>query len=173
MNFPMAGATILTTLGYLVLAHLDRRTIWAIPALVVAAAAVLAKFNMVWVSRFDRGMGHPRTAPRPEPAPCWPPELASPDLPRGDGGVLPHLRRADSRLARISPLLEGNRRRVLVADVLGPWAETVTFSVVMGVAIVAAVAGILLRRRYTPALVVFFPLSFCSRAPWSATQRQC
>ncbi len=37
---------VLTATGYLVLAYLDRRPIWAMPAVLVSAAALLAKFNL-------------------------------------------------------------------------------------------------------------------------------
>ena len=45
-NSKLTGVIILTTIGYLVLSRLDRRTIWAVPAVVVSAAALLAKFNL-------------------------------------------------------------------------------------------------------------------------------
>ena len=46
VNFQLAGVMILTTIGYLVLGHLDRRPLWAVPAMIVSAGALLAKFNI-------------------------------------------------------------------------------------------------------------------------------
>lgn len=45
-NFIMAGALIMTTTSFLLLAELDRRPAWAIPAAIVAGASVLTKFNL-------------------------------------------------------------------------------------------------------------------------------
>ena len=45
-NLGLTGVLILTTAGYLLLAHVDRRLIWAVPAVIVSAAALLAKFNI-------------------------------------------------------------------------------------------------------------------------------
>lgn len=45
-NFILAGALIMTTTGFLLLAELDRRPTWAIPAAIIAGAAVLTKFNL-------------------------------------------------------------------------------------------------------------------------------
>ena len=161
VNFPLAGATILTTLGYLVLAHLDRRTIWAIPALVVAAAAALAKFNIgvactgsivVWAvlellrDRSPRMLGRLSLLALTYLG-------AMGVLFRNYGGPIHAL---PGFLHYSKEIAAGYSSQMSYA---GPWAEAVTFSVVMGVAIVAAVAGILLRRRYTPALLmILFPL---------------
>ncbi|MDG3004033.1 hypothetical protein [Paludisphaera mucosa] len=45
-NLILAGAMILTVTGFLVLAELDRRPEWAVPAAFIAGAAVLTKFNL-------------------------------------------------------------------------------------------------------------------------------
>lgn len=45
-NFGLTGVVVLTGVGYLVIAYLDRRPIWALPAVLVSAAALLAKFNL-------------------------------------------------------------------------------------------------------------------------------
>jgi hypothetical protein len=45
-SFGLTGVIVLTTIGYLVLAYLDRRPVWAMPAMLVSAVALLAKFNL-------------------------------------------------------------------------------------------------------------------------------
>jgi hypothetical protein len=45
-NSQLTGVILLTPVGYLVLAYHDRRPVWAVPAMVVAAAALLAKFSL-------------------------------------------------------------------------------------------------------------------------------
>ena len=48
LNFQLTGVMILTTVGYLVLGHLDRRPIWAVPAVIVSAAAFWPSSISVW-----------------------------------------------------------------------------------------------------------------------------
>lgn len=45
-NFALTGVTILPVAGFLLLAELDRRPSWAIPAAFLAGAAILTKFNV-------------------------------------------------------------------------------------------------------------------------------
>ncbi|WP_337175940.1 hypothetical protein [Paludisphaera sp.] len=45
-NFALTGVVILPVLGFLLLAELDRRPEWAIPAAILAAVAMLTKFNL-------------------------------------------------------------------------------------------------------------------------------
>jgi hypothetical protein len=45
-NFALTGAVILPVLGFLLLAELDRRPAWAVPAAMLAGAAMLMKFNL-------------------------------------------------------------------------------------------------------------------------------
>ena len=87
VNMQLAGPMILTTIGYLALAHLNRRTIWAVPAMVVAAGALLSEIqHRCGLYRIDRGVGRHPTDPRPEPAYAWSPGPSGPHLYWGAGG---------------------------------------------------------------------------------------
>lgn len=45
-NFALTGVVILPVLGFLLLAELDRKPAWAVPATILAGAAMLMKFNL-------------------------------------------------------------------------------------------------------------------------------
>lgn len=45
-NFALTGAVVLPVLGFLLLAELDRKPAWAIPAAMLAGTAMLLKFNL-------------------------------------------------------------------------------------------------------------------------------
>ncbi|OJW24735.1 MAG: hypothetical protein BGO49_06810 [Planctomycetales bacterium 71-10] len=45
-NFALTGVVILPVLGFLLLAELDRKPAWAVPAAILAGAAMLTKFNL-------------------------------------------------------------------------------------------------------------------------------
>ncbi len=45
-NFALNGVVILSVLNFLLLAELDRKPAWAVPGAILAAAALLAKFNL-------------------------------------------------------------------------------------------------------------------------------
>ena len=45
-NLQLTGVIVLAPIGFLVLGHLDRRPLWGVPAAIISAAAILAKFNV-------------------------------------------------------------------------------------------------------------------------------
>ena len=46
LSLQLTGVICLAAIGYLVVGHIDRKPIWGIPAAIVSAAAILAKFNI-------------------------------------------------------------------------------------------------------------------------------
>jgi len=160
-NYSLTGVMILTTVGYLLLGYIDRRVIWAVPAVIVSASALLAKFNVgsacagsivVWgILELFRDQ-RPRMLGR----------LALLALTYiGALGVLFRIYggpiSALGEFLRYSQELASGYSSQMSYP--GPVAEVVAFSVIMGLAIFAGVAGIMLRRRYTPALlIILFPL---------------
>jgi hypothetical protein len=161
VNSQLIGVIILTTIGYLVLGHLDRRPIWAVPAVVVSAAALLVKFNIgvactasivVWViiellrDRSLRMLGRLGLL-----ALTYVGALGV--LFRIYGGPINAL----GEFLRSSKEIASGYSSQMSTQ--GPAAELAIISVVLSLAIIAAAAGILLRARYTSALLIsLFPL---------------
>jgi hypothetical protein len=159
-NFGLTGVVILTTAGYLLLAHLDRRLLWALPAVIVSAAALLAKFNIgvactgsivVWAiiellrDRSPRMLGRLGLL-----ALTYVVVLGG--LFRVYGGPINAL---GEFLRYSKEIASGYSSQMSLS---GPGVEVAILAVVLGLAIIAA-AGILLRASYTPALLItLFPL---------------
>ena len=161
VNFGLTGVIILTTIGYLVLGHIDRRPIWAVPAMIVSAAALLAKFNIgvactasivVWAviellrDRSPRMLGRLGLL-----ALTYVGTLGL--LFRIYGGPINAL----GEFLRYSKEIASGYSSQMSSQ--GPATELTIISAVLAIAISAAAAGILLRARYTPALsITLFPL---------------
>ena len=173
-NFQLTNMLIMTTVGFLMLAHVDRRPAWALPAVIVSVVAILGKFNigvactgslMVWALI---QLYHDRS------------------------------KRMLGRLSRLALVYVGSLTLLFwiyggspaalgkffkysgqVASAYasqmsysGPVAETVVFSSVMVLATLAVMVGIPLRARYTPALlIILFPMFMGYKTRLFATTR--
>ena len=160
-NSKLTGIIILTTIGYLMLSRLDRRPIWAVPAVVVSAAALLAKFNLgvactvaivVWgIIEFLRERSPRVLGQLGFLALTYVGAVAG--LFRMYGGPIDSL----GDFLRYSMDISSGYSSQMSFQ--GPAVEVMILMAVLGVAIIAAVVGILLRARYAPALlIILFPL---------------
>ncbi len=160
-NFGLTGVIILTTVGYLVLSHIDRRPMWAVPAIIVSAAAVLAKFNLgvactgsiaVWAVielLRDRSLG--MLGRLGLLALTYVGTLGL--LFRIYGGPINAL----GEFLRYSQELAAGYSSQM--SLQGDVTELAIVSAVLIIAIIAVAAGTPLRARYTPALlIILFPL---------------
>jgi hypothetical protein len=159
--FDLSVIVLLTAIGYLILAHLDGRLLWAVPAAVVSAAAVLAKFNigvactgalLVWAGITWLGDRRPRMLGRLGLlALCYVATLVG--LFQVYGGPISAL----AGFLRSSGQIGSGYSSQM--SLRGPVAGDAVPAVVLGSAIIAAVVGIRLRARFTPALwIILFPL---------------
>jgi hypothetical protein len=161
VNFQLTGVINLTVMGYLVLGLIDRRAIWGVPAAIIAAAAMLAKFNIgvacagaiaVWaVIQLYR-----------EPSPRMLSRLGLVALTYV--GILVALFRIyGGPIGALGDFFKYSREIASgyssQMSSAGPVSELVAVSAVLGIAVLGAVAGILTRARYTPVLlIILFPL---------------
>jgi hypothetical protein len=161
VNFQLTGVFNLTAMAYLVLGHIDRRPIWGVPAAIVAATALLAKFNIgvacagamvVWtVIQLRR---------EPSPRMFWRLCLVAvtyvgvlAGLFRIYGGPMSAL---GDFLKYSSQLASGYSSQMSWP---GPEAVVKVAAGTMVIALIAAAAGILRRASYTPVLlIILFPL---------------
>ena len=161
VNFQLTGVINLTAAGYLVLGHIDRRPIWAVPAAIVSAAALLAKFNIgiacagsivVWaVIQLLRDRSLHMLGRLGLAALTYVGVLVM--LFRIHGGPLDAL---DEFLMYSHQIAAGYSSQMAKS---GPAAELVVLAGVMAIAVFAAAAGIMLRARYAPVLlIILFPL---------------
>ncbi|MGO9918014.1 MAG: hypothetical protein ACLQIB_25395 [Isosphaeraceae bacterium] len=161
VNMQLTGPMILTTIGYLALADVDRRTIWAVPAMVVAAGALLSKFNIgvactgsivVWaVIQLSRDRSRRMLGRLGLLALTYIGALGL--FFRIYGGPISAL---GDFLRYSKEVASGYSSQMSYA---GPVAEVAIFSVALGSLFIAAGAAVFLKRQYAPALlIILFPL---------------
>jgi hypothetical protein len=161
VNYQLTGVINLTILGYLVLGHIDRRPIWGVAAAIVAAAAILAKFN-IGVACTGAGAVWAVAQFLHEPSARMLRRLGLVgliyvsvlvglfQLYGGPIDALPHFFKYSHQIA------SGYSSQMTFC---GPETEVKVLSAVLGIAVFASVAGILTKARYTPVLlIILFPL---------------
>jgi hypothetical protein len=161
VNFQLTGVINLTVMGFLVLGVIDRRAIWGVPAAIIAAAAMLAKFNVgvacagaitIWgiiqLYREPSARMLGRISLILATYVCiliW--------LYRVYGGPIGAL---GDFFKYSSEIASGYSSQM---SATGPVGELVAVVTVLGIAVLGAVAGILTRASYTPVLlIILFPL---------------
>jgi hypothetical protein len=161
VNFQLTGVIILTAVGFLALGHLDRRAIWAVPAVVVSAAALLAKFN-IGVACTGSVASWAAIQLLRDRSPQMLGRLGL--LVLAYVGTLGGLFRTyGGPVDALGEFLRYSREIAagysLQMSITGPASELAMLSAVLAAAFIALAAGIALGARYTPALgIVLFPL---------------
>jgi hypothetical protein len=161
LNDRMNGVTYLAAVSYLVLGHIDRRPIWGVPAAIISAAAILAKYSIgvaltgslvVWaVVQLYR-----------EPTSRMLGRLAGVLL--AYAAVLIGLFRIyGGPLGALGDFFRYSQQIAAAYSTQmsypGPIGEVIVASALLGLFLVAAVAGVLRRASYAPVLlIILFPL---------------